>query len=380
VAAALATRRDEILDRWLAAAADQPFHCGRRERAVAGHIPRLFDALVALLQCAAPRWVDPASPLDDPAVLQAAQDHARARFEQGLAAADIVTEFRLLRQEIGRALHLHLADEVPTRDVVGAELLVHDALDGAVALGLTALTERVDEVREEFLATTLHDVRQPLTTIKAAIQLALRGLARPAPKLEQIMDALHRAEAATDRMLALLTTLADASRLALGRQQVHPVPSDLVELLLAAIGRLGPEGAGRVRLDVPPGINATGCWDPALLERVIDNLLSNAVKYSPPDTPIAVTVRADADTVHLAVQDQGIGLAADELAALFRRYGRTRRAVEHGIQGLGLGLYLARGMIEASGGRIWAESPGPGAGTTLHVVLPRQGPTPADTE
>jgi len=87
-----------------------------------------------------------------------------------------------------------------------------------------------------------------------------------------------------------------------------------------------------------------------------------------------VTVRNEQAAVHLAVRDQGIGLAPDELGQLFQRYGRTRRARERGTEGAGLGLYVSRGIVEAHGGRIWAESAGPGHGTIVHFLLPPRSP------
>jgi PAS domain S-box-containing protein len=149
VAAVLAAGRDEILRRWLEAARAQPFHAAQRDRAVADHLPHLFDALVTFLQRSAPQSVDPAPPLDDPAVLAAARAHARDRFAQGLRAAEVLTEFRLLRQEIGRELRAR-ADVAA--DVVGAELLVHDALDGASTLALAALEAHEAERRETEIA------------------------------------------------------------------------------------------------------------------------------------------------------------------------------------------------------------------------------------
>jgi signal transduction histidine kinase len=104
---------------------------------------------------------------------------------------------------------------------------------------------------------------------------------------------------------------------------------------------------------------------------VVRNLLSNAVKYSPAETPIEVTISAPGAMVEFSVRDYGIGVAADELPRLFERYRRARGAVAHGIEGVGLGLYLTQGIVQAHGGRIWAESAGPGAGTTFHVILPR---------
>ena len=141
VADLLTERRDEILTRWLDAAADQPFHRDRSERAVADHIPALFDALARLLTKYSGRSKNASVPLDDPDVHAAAQSHARVRFEQGFVAPDVTTEFRLLRQELGRAIRRYVSDRSPTGDVIAAELLLHDALDGAVFLALTALSE-----------------------------------------------------------------------------------------------------------------------------------------------------------------------------------------------------------------------------------------------
>lgn len=379
VARVLATQRTAILARWLAAATQQPFHRGRPERAVADHIPPLFDALVALLQRSAPRWVDPGAPLDDPAVLKAAQDHAQARFQAGLQAGDMVTEFRLLRQEIGRALRRHLADQAPSSDTVGADLLINDALDGAITLSITALACQVDDARQEFLARTVHDVRQPLTAISGSLQWAQRRLSRPEPDTAGALDAIHRAQAAMVQTLALLTTLGDVTRLALGMADLHVSRLDMRVVVAAAMGRLAPEAAARVRFTVADGTATTGWWDRAALDRVIDNLLSNALKYAPAGTPVDVTVRSDDDALYVSVGDRGIGLAPGDPEQLFGRYTRASGALALGIPGEGLGLYLCRGLVEAHGGRIWAESPGPGQGTTIHVRLPFGAPQASHT-
>lgn len=137
----LTERREEILTRWLDAAGDQPFHRNRSERAVADHIPALFDALARLLSKYSERSENAGVPLEDPDVQAAARSHARVRFEQGFAAPDVTIEFRLLRQELGRAIRRYVSDRSPTGDVIAAELLLHDALDGAVFLALTTLNE-----------------------------------------------------------------------------------------------------------------------------------------------------------------------------------------------------------------------------------------------
>jgi signal transduction histidine kinase len=377
----LAEQRNEILRRWLQASAAQSFHEGRRITAVAAHIPQLLDALIALMTRSAPRWLASGPPLDDPDVLAAAQAHAQSRFEQGLAAVDIVTEFRLLRQEIGRTLRLHLPSGVSAQDAVGAEILMHDALDGAISLALDGLTRQIEELREEFLATIVHDLRQPITTIKGHHQLALQQLTRADPDVSRATDLLRHAEAATNRLGRLVDELTDASRVALGRLQLRIEQRNLLEMLRDAVERLDPFTASRVGFEPwPDDLDTHVEVDPGLMDRVLSNLLSNAIKFSPTGSPIHIELSADGDALRLAIRDHGIGLAPDEVNGLFNRYSRAQGAVEHGIEGIGLGLYLSRGIIEAHGGRIWAESAGRGRGATVHVLLPRsyvEAPAPA---
>jgi signal transduction histidine kinase len=371
VAEALVERREEILNRWRDVTMRQSFHMGRRSLAVADHIPDLFDAIVALLQRTAAPATLSESPLLDPAVLQAASEHARVRFEQGLSAADVVTEFRLLRQEVGRAIRAEVDDAAPTGDVVAATLLVHDALDGAIALALAALSAHLEEMRDEFLATTVHDVQQPITALKGNLQLAIHQLNSPHPDPAKIGRLLRRVDAETNRMSLLLKTLSDASRLRLGRLEPRLAEADLGAIMREHLDRLGPEAADRLHVAGSAESNLAGHWDPDLLERVVGNLISNALKYSPTDQPVHVRLTSTLDSVTLCVTDHGIGIAEDELPSLFTRYGRTPSAVTSAIEGQGLGLFLCKGIVEAHGGRIWAESPGAGRGTSVFIVLPR---------
>jgi signal transduction histidine kinase len=377
VVAALVAHRDDILTRWLDATATQSFHHGRRERAVADHIPALFDALMALLERSAPAAIDPSAPLDDPAILVAARGHALMRVDQGLRPVDVLTEFRLLRQELWHALRQNVPDSAPTSDIVGTELLLNDALDGAGSLALTALTERLDQVREEFLAMIVHDVRQPLTQIAGYAQLAARQLRRATPNLGRVAEALERIHADSAAMGALLNTLVDSSRTALGGLTLQRGPADLTAIVHQTVKRLTPELAARVGVDVAGGADTTGQWDQARLRQVFENLLANAGKYSPPDTPITVAVQVEPASVMVQVADQGIGIPPEELHRLFKRYARAENALAEGIDGLGLGLYLCRGIVEAHGGRIWAASEGHDQGTTIQFTLPWA--APADT-
>jgi signal transduction histidine kinase len=382
VTSILARRRDEILANWLDVVAAQPFHEGHREGAVADHIPRLYDAVIAFLTAVAPAEVPIGAPSEDPAVREAARSHAHVRLEQGLEPADVVVEFRLLRQEILAALRRELPDSAPTSDVLAATLLVNDVLDGAITVGLRDLVHLVEAVREDFLATTVHDVRQPLAAIKGSAQLAARLVRSSPADTERLNEVLTHIAVLSDWMAELLDRLRDASRVALHQLDLEVGTVTLTAIIEEALVHMGPGVAQRVRLEIPADLDTGGEWDRVRLQQVVTNLLSNAVKYAPPQSPITISVQGTPDALEFSVHDEGMGIAEADLPRLFQRYRRSKAATERGIEGLGLGLFLSRGIVEAHGGRIWATSPGPGLGSTFHVWLPRHPaalPTPAET-
>ena len=222
-------------------------------------------------------------PLDDPEVAKAAEAHAQARFDQGLGPAAVVTEFRILRQEIGRTMHAHLPAETPASDVVAGLTLVGDALDGAATVGLTSLSDRIETVRESFLATTLHDVRQPITLAEGSLLLADKWLTEPDPDSARVAEAVHDALLATSELVTMIDTLSDASRVAMGALDPDLEPASLEHVVRDVVATLGPQGRARVRLEVSHGGRLIGMWDPSLLKRLVANLLGNALKYSPTD-------------------------------------------------------------------------------------------------
>jgi signal transduction histidine kinase len=366
---ALATHRDEILNRWLEAAKAQPFHLDRPDRVVADEIPRLFDALLVYVRRIAPRSVDSGAPLDDQAIRAAAQGHALARVENGLQTPDVLTEFRLLRQEVGRALRIAVPKDTPTGDIVSAGLILNDALDGAAALALAALTDRLEQMREEFLATTVHEVRQPITKISGFAQLAERMLDRPELDLSRVRESLHQIRDAANQMGTLLETLVDSSQNALGGLVLQPQTADIAAVLSDVIEHLEPDIAERVHIQVLGTGALHAHLDVTRAEQVMNNIIGNAAKYSTLDSDITITVAVRGDRAVISVVDGGIGIPEDDLPLLFGRYVRAHNALGH-APGLGLGLYLSRAIVEAHGGRIWAESPGPGKGTTVFVELP----------
>jgi signal transduction histidine kinase len=138
-------------------------------------------------------------------------------------------------------------------------------------------------------------------------------------------------------------------------------------------------GGHEIRVVAPPGQYV---WiDPDRVQQVLTNLLSNAAKYGYPGTEIRLEVAVRDDMVEVAVANWGRGIASDELPLLFRRFGRTRQARREGsTPGIGLGLYISKGLVEAHGGRMWVESE-PGGLTTFRFVVPRaprEAQAPAD--
>jgi len=369
VAEALVRQRASILEGWLRLASRQPFHAGHPDRAVADHIPALFDALTDLLSRDT-RGEDIEAPMDDAAVAAAARSHAQMRFEQSLGPVAIATEFRLLRQEVSRALRIQLDETETIDDVVSSLAVVNDALDGATALALSALTDRIEIVREDFLATTLHDVRQPIVLIQASLVLAARWIRREPLDLVQLTETLDGALVATHEMSHLIETLSDASRAAMGALDVIPEPVAVREIVNDVLDTLDPANGSRVILDGSLASDAVVYWDRQSIRRVLANLLTNALKYSPQESPVTVSVRQDGANIEIAVRDEGMGLLPEEKALLFQRYSRSPEARSRGLPGLGLGLFACKGLVEAHGGRIALESDGRDQGTTARVFLP----------
>ena len=281
-----------VLTRWLAVASRQPFHREHPERAVADHIPTLLDALIALLGREA-RGVDDGvtAPMDDPAVTRAAEAHAETRFEQGLGPVAVVTEFRLLRQEIARGLAASAADDAHPVDVVAGLAVVNDGLDGAATVGLTALSDRIETLRESFLATTLHDVRQPITTVEGSLVLSERWLGQDEPDVDRVREAIVDARSATTELMAMIDTMTDASRVAMGALEPDPEPTSLEAVVRESTDAFGESDRARLRIDLD-GPHLIGLWDAGLLRRVVTNLVGNALKYSPDGGPVRGSHRA----------------------------------------------------------------------------------------
>jgi PAS domain S-box-containing protein len=225
--------------------------------------------------------------------------------------------------------------------------------------------ERARGSLQTFLGVIAHDLRTPLTAILGNAQVARRRAAAGASG--RVDETLAAVVAEGQRMGKLIGHLLDAARVGEGQLRVWPVPTDLTALARRAVAaQQVATTRHRLVLDAPETLE--GAWDPERLAQVLDNLLGNAVAYSPEGGEVRVQVRRQGGEAVVTVADQGLGVRQEDLDRLFQRF--TRLDTGRDIRGTGLGLYISRGIVAAHGGRIWAESQGPGKGATFAVALP----------
>jgi PAS domain S-box-containing protein len=222
-------------------------------------------------------------------------------------------------------------------------------------------------LRDEFLSIASHELRTPINALVlqiAALGLALeRGAGDPAAARTQIARAARQAR----RLDELVGRLLDVSRLATGRLTLNRQPMDLVTSVNEVVADLGAEAeASRCTIDASTPPVVLGTWDRLRVEQTLTNLLSNAIKYAP-GTAIHVTVSTDQGSAIVAVSDSGAGVPPADQQKIFERF--ERGTAPHDRGGLGIGLYIARSMVEAHGGTMALQSE-VGRGSTFSFTLP----------
>lgn len=243
----------------------------------------------------------------------------------------------------------------------------------AIAVDNAFLYEELQEavrIRDEFLSSVSHDLRNPIATIKGRAQVLLRRLdGIPLEERERLTASLQAIEANAGKMNRLINDLVDVARLRIGEPlELSRQRFDLVALArhIAAEHQEETERhAIRVVTDQP---EVSGSWDVMRLERVLTNLLGNAVKYSPEGGEIVVEVRSDGPEAVVTVRDPGLGIPAADIEHVFERYHRGSN-VAGTITGTGVGLAGARQIVDQHGGTITVESK-EGEGSTFTVRLP----------
>lgn len=226
-----------------------------------------------------------------------------------------------------------------------------------------------EELKSTFISIISHELKTPVSLIKGyAGTLRRRDASWDS---ETVRDSLGVIEEEADRLTNLIENLLDASRLQAGGLELNTSEVRLDDLAESIAIKFQAQVDTHTLLVKFPDEFPLVRGDEERLRQVLSNLISNAIKYSPDGATITISGRSLPREVDIAVEDQGPGLPADEKERVFERFFRAAGAATQGAPGAGLGLFLARAIIEAHGGRIWVESD-PGQGSTFHFTLPRE--------
>jgi signal transduction histidine kinase len=228
--------------------------------------------------------------------------------------------------------------------------------------------EEAARLKEDFISAAAHDLKTPLTTLVAQAQF-LERRAETEPAAPADLPGLRRIVREAKRLSSLVLELLDASRLEQGKLVGEREPVDLVELARDIARRDSYQDR---RIVVSADAPVVGSYDPRRIGQVLENLVENAVKYSPDEGEISIAVAQRNGEAFVDVADLGIGIPAGDLPQIFDRFHRASNVDDRRFAGMGLGLFICKGIVEQHGGRIWVESR-VGAGSTFHVVLPLEG-------
>jgi signal transduction histidine kinase len=234
---------------------------------------------------------------------------------------------------------------------------------------MAAALQRLERTRRDLVADVAHELRTPLAGLAGYLEGLLDGVLEPSA---EVLGRMHRE---VHRLQRLVEDLEELSRVEGGRLELRRVPTSVRELVDAVAARLTlqfQEKQIRLTVDVPadlPKVHA----DPDRIAQVLTNLLGNALQYTPPGGRVTVQAWTRGGEVAIAVADTGVGIPPEHLPHIFDRFYRVDRSRSQRSGGAGIGLAIAKGLVELHGGRVWAESPGPGQGATFTFTLPTAG-------
>jgi signal transduction histidine kinase len=232
------------------------------------------------------------------------------------------------------------------------------------------LLQELSDMKTEFVSVVSHELRTPLTSVQGFAQTLRYDVDGQFSAAER-GEFLEIIEGECQRLLTMINEMLDASRIEAGRALAMNWREVNVPALVERLVKLHAATAEshQFELDFPadfPTIEA----DSDRVQQVLTNIISNAIKYAPEGGPVRISGRREDGQVLVSVADEGLGMTEAQLGQLFQRYHRVESDASKRIRGTGLGLYLTKGLVEAHGGRIWAESGGPGKGSTFSFLLP----------
>ena len=229
----------------------------------------------------------------------------------------------------------------------------------------------LEQAKSDFIRIASHQIRTPISTTKGYISMMMDGdFGKITPATKKTLQKIYEAN---DQLIVMLNDLLHVSAIDAGKEVYRLRPTDVMHILRHAVQKAEPLARRKgitVHLLAPNRVPLVKA-DNVRLGQLFDNLLDNAVKYTP-QGGIAVSVKSDKENkvVRVAIADTGIGLTADEKKYIFKKFARGETVSVIHTQGVGLGLYVVRKIVEAHRGRVWAESAGRGKGSVFYVELP----------
>jgi len=230
--------------------------------------------------------------------------------------------------------------------------------------------KQMDKAKSEFLSIASHQLRTPLTGIKGYLSMIMEGDYGPVP--DKASKVIGDVFLASDRLSRLINVFLNVSRIESGRFDLNRKDVDLIQLVGEAVSELKPTAEKKQLAlvfhkpkELLPHLNI----DRDKIKDVLINLIDNAIKYTPAGKVEVALSRAESQ-LKVAVKDTGVGILSEEVGELFKKFVRGEGIAQVDTSGSGLGLYIAKKIVEAHGGKIWVESPGKGKGATFSFTLP----------
>lgn len=255
----------------------------------------------------------------------------------------------------------------PVRDHSGA------TRGAAVILHDVTSDKALEKLRQEFTAMMVHELRAPLTAVRWSSETLLKNLSGAKAQLEaaKVKESVTNIDVAATNMLELVNDLLDVAKVEAGKFDLNIQEYDLSEIIKESVSTFKPEAEGKhLELNfITPGLVKVKC-DKVRIEQVITNLLSNAIKYTDSgQIDVNLTVDSGKNQVVVAIKDTGLGVSREDLSVLFSKF-KQLKSFDRSRKGTGLGLVVTRGIVEAHGGKISAESQGENLGSTFSFTLP----------
>lgn len=289
----------------------------------------------------------------------------RTKMEEAIAKKSALSPFEIVIAD--KVLSVYAAGVTSRADEkpLGVVVLFHDITDA----------KSLERLRQDFVAMMVHELRAPLTSIKSTVEMVRTSGADKvaAGELEKYLATI---DSTALTMLELVNDLLDVAKVEAGKFDVICDEGDLSEVILERVESVRPQATSRglsMEVSVPDGL-PRAWFDKVRMKQIMNNLLSNAIKYTDHGS---IGVKAAVEKVNgqpidilVSVADTGIGIEPEQVEKLFSRFGQLESGrSKAGLKSSGLGLYIAKKIVEASGGKIWVQSEGPGAGSTFYFTV-----------